>query len=102
MARCKTCGQPIGCAAVVETANGPSPCMDVCHSPAWQAAGKGHKIIYDETPSSRAVRIRELEGARPTLIAYLKMKLDAGDWHGCQDAASDLRDLDNELDGLRY
>lgn len=50
----------------------------------------------------REARIHELEANRPRLIDYLKMKQDAEDWHGVQDAASDLRDLDSELDGLRY
>lgn len=49
----------------------------------------------------RQARIADLERYRPTLIAYMKLKLDAEDWHGVQDAASDLRDLDSELDGLR-
>lgn len=51
---------------------------------------------------TRSDRIAELERHRPVLIAYLQMKVDAADWHGTQDAASDLRDLDNELDGLRF
>lgn len=50
----------------------------------------------------RATRIVELEKVRETLLTYCQMKLDQGDHHGVQDAASDLRDLDNELDGLRY
>ena len=50
----------------------------------------------------REQRIAFLETSRPKLVDYLKMKLEAEDWHGVQDAASDLRDLDNELDGLRY
>jgi len=51
---------------------------------------------------ARQDRIAELEANRPRLIDYLKMKQDSEDWHGVQDAASDLRDLDCELDGLRY
>lgn len=51
---------------------------------------------------ARQLRIAELERDRPLLIAYAQMKLNAEDWHGVQDAASDLRDLDNELDGLRF
>jgi hypothetical protein len=50
----------------------------------------------------RGDRIAFLLSSRPKLIDYLKMKLEAEDWHGVQDAASDLRDLDSELDGLRY
>ena len=29
-----------------------------------------------------------------TLVAYLEMKIALADWHGVQDAASDLRDLE--------
>lgn len=32
--------------------------------------------------------------------AYLKMKVEQEDWHGVQDAASDLRDVEAELLGL--
>ena len=31
---------------------------------------------------------------RRVLVDYLRMKLEDGDWHGVQDAASDLRDLE--------
>lgn len=31
---------------------------------------------------------------RDVLIAYLKMKVDAGDWHAVADAAMDLRELE--------
>lgn len=50
----------------------------------------------------RQQRIDFLDELRPVLMRYLKAKFDAEDWHGVQDAASDLRDLDCELDGLRY
>lgn len=52
--------------------------------------------------SARAQRISFLDELRPVLMRYLKAKFDAEDWHGVQDAASDLRDLDCELDGLKY
>jgi hypothetical protein len=50
----------------------------------------------------RDLRIASLEQNRAVMVGYLRMKMDAEDWHGCQDAASDLRDIDSELDGLRY
>lgn len=59
-------------------------------------------VPADDDASQRALRIRELELNRPRLIDYCQLKLDAEDWHGVQDAGSDLRDLDSELDGLRY
>jgi len=52
--------------------------------------------------AARGDRLAFLLSSRPKLVDYLKMKLEAEDWHGVQDAASDLRDLDSELDGLRY
>ena len=55
-----------------------------------------------EAAALRSERMLFLSRARPVLIDYLRLKLDAEDWHGVQDAASDLRDLDSELDGLRY
>ena len=74
-------------------------------------AGEGDYVVPGDTigvvlginpPDPRETRLADLERHRPTLIAYLKMKLEAEDWHGVQDAASDLRDVDSELDGLRY
>ena len=50
----------------------------------------------------KAERIAFLERKRLVTIEDLKIKCEAGDWHGCADAAMDLRDCDNELDGLRF
>jgi hypothetical protein len=36
------------------------------------------------------------EQQRETLIAYLKLKTEQGDWHGVSDAANDLRVLEAE------
>lgn len=36
---------------------------------------------------------------RTTLITYLRMKLDAEDWHGVQDAASDIREIEAKIAG---
>ncbi len=41
--------------------------------------------------------VTQLEAHRVQLIAYLTMKLEAEDFHGVQDAASDLRELDAQL-----
>lgn len=35
-----------------------------------------------------------------TMREYLLMKLDENDYHGVQDAASDLRDIESEIIGL--
>lgn len=39
-------------------------------------------------------------GTREILIGYLKMKVDAEDWHGVADAAMDLRDYDEFMRGF--
>lgn len=51
---------------------------------------------------ARQKRIAELEDWRPLLIKYTLRKIELEDWHGVADGAMDLRDLDSELDGLRY
>lgn len=45
--------------------------------------------------------VTQLEAHRVQLIAYLTMKLEEEDWHGCADAAMDLRELDAMLRVLR-
>lgn len=56
--------------------------------------------------SQRELRVAEridfLERRRKAIIADMMIKAEGEDWHGVQDCASDLRDTDNELDGLRY
>jgi hypothetical protein len=34
------------------------------------------------------------------LIAYLRLKVDSGDWHGVMDAAADIRELEARVDEL--
>lgn len=34
------------------------------------------------------------------MLEYLFLKIKEEDWHGCQDAASDLRDIEVELKTL--
>lgn len=43
-----------------------------------------------------------LEKERLVLKDYLVTKLQTEDWHGVQDAASDLRDIDSSLAMLAY
>lgn len=42
-------------------------------------------------------QLEDLANRRATMISYLKLKLHEEDWHGVQDAASDLRDIDTEI-----
>jgi hypothetical protein len=37
---------------------------------------------------------------KEVMISYLKLKLEEQDWHGVQDAASDLRDIESERTGI--
>lgn len=50
-------------------------------------------------PSDRL--LMELERRKVGLVAYCQIKLDAGDWHAVQDAASDIRELEAKLELLR-
>lgn len=65
---------------------------------------KDQKAIDDALAPYRARNERaiELENARFLMKRYLGLKFRQEDWHGVQDAASDLRDIDSELEGLRY
>jgi len=46
-------------------------------------------------------RIAHLENLRLVVLAYLEAKLRDQDWHGVCDAATDLREIDAELRGIR-
>lgn len=35
------------------------------------------------------------------MVNYLKLKLEEEDWHGVQDAGSDLRDIESKEEGRR-
>ena len=41
--------------------------------------------------------IDQLIARRVKLIEYMKMKIEEEDWHGVQDAGSDLREIDAKL-----
>lgn len=51
---------------------------------------------------SREQKIAQLLGAREIMKEYLLLKLREEDWHGVQDAGSDLRDIESELAGLEF
>lgn len=62
------------------------------------AAGKAAAA---ERGDPKAERIAFLERKREATKADLLMKFEDGDYHGVQDCASDLRDIESELKGLR-
>lgn len=45
-------------------------------------------------------RLAELRRWREIMRLYLQMKVDQQDFHGAQDAASDLRDIDERIAGI--
>ena len=45
--------------------------------------------------------IEDLKDRRKVMIGYLNVKVREEDWHGMADGAMDLRDIDNEIFGLR-
>jgi hypothetical protein len=47
-------------------------------------------------------RINDLKARRALMSEYLDLKRREEDWHGVQDAASDLRDIDAEMKGLEW
>ena len=46
--------------------------------------------------------IGHLTARRQRLIAYMQDKAATEDWHGVQDAGSDLRDIDERAQALRW
>lgn len=56
----------------------------------------------EDLARDKADRISFLERKRNVTIADLLVKAEAEDWHGAADASMDLRDIDCELDGLRW
>lgn len=46
-------------------------------------------------------RIAQLQKQRTIMIEYLKLRLELSDWHGVQDAASDIREIEASLKVLQ-
>lgn len=54
-----------------------------------------------EGPGEAEVAMLErLRKRRETMMEYLIMKFSEWDWHGVQDAASDIRDIESEMRGV--
>ena len=51
--------------------------------------------------SQHQAKIDILLEHRKVMISYLRHKMQLEDWHGVQDAGSDLREIDTELRVLR-
>lgn len=47
-------------------------------------------------------RVIQLEDSRHKMMSYLQHKVNEQDWHGVADAAMDLRDIESELDGIKF
>lgn len=46
-------------------------------------------------------RTKQLVSMRAVLMVYLKIKVEAEDWHAVSDAANDLREVDAELRAMK-
>jgi hypothetical protein len=46
-----------------------------------------------------ADQLAKYEERKKRMLDYLKLKLEEGDFHGVQDAASDIRDIEGEIKG---
>lgn len=62
----------------------------------------GKDAYWILTPFDIKLKVLELEKNKSLMISYLKLKLTEQDYHGVQDAASDIRDIDSMIDGLRF
>jgi hypothetical protein len=58
--------------------------------------------VVGRTKQEIEQRIARLGEERKLMYGYLSSKMVNRDWHGCQDAASDIRDIDSELLGLKW
>jgi hypothetical protein len=58
-------------------------------------------VICERLEARAMMSIEKLEIQRKVLIQYLESKLEAEDFHGVQDAASDIREIDAMLIVLR-
>lgn len=47
-------------------------------------------------------RLTDLQTKKTRLIEYLDDKKTEADWHGCCDAANDIRDIEAETLGLEW
>jgi len=54
-------------------------------------------VIETETDKT----IYKLTKQKAALVAYLRSKLEAEDWHAVQDAASDIREIEAVLKAVR-
>lgn len=59
-------------------------------------------LIVAELPAFAEQRLKRLRENRARMVDYLKLKLEEEDWHGVQDAGSDLRDIDAEIKGIEF
>lgn len=56
----------------------------------------------DRTACALWERVKELERDSARLQDYLALKVDQKDWHGVADAANDIREVETEIDGVKY
>lgn len=59
-------------------------------------------IVPSDLPSAAEDRLKRLKFNRLRMVEYLKLKMEEEDWHGVQDAGSDLRDIESEIKGIEF
>lgn len=55
-----------------------------------------------DLPAAADDRIKALRQSKRLMVEYLALKVSEEDWHGCADAAMDLRDIENEIKGIEF
>lgn len=58
--------------------------------------------VVGRTRQDVVARINALRASAALMEEYLLLKQAEHDWHGCQDAGSDLRDIEAEIKGLQW
>lgn len=48
------------------------------------------------------MKINKLERSKQVYLNYAKDRYDWGDWHGMQDAGSDLREIEVQIQALQW
>lgn len=77
------------------------PCWNLAEAINTGQPVRKSEASYDLAAAHERADVRaeltKLRSRRATYIQYAKDRIDDEDWHGCSDAANDLRELDVEI-----
>jgi hypothetical protein len=59
-------------------------------------------ILPSSLPTAAEERLKRLGENKAQMVEYLRLKLYEEDWHGCADAAMDIRDIESEIKGIEF